>query len=90
MSEKQKKPFLERANELRKRHKEDYPDYKYQPRRRREVVKTAVDCGLVDRSTVGYHSQLTQYSNIDHSYLRYSLSPSIFTGAPVGGPGSIL
>ena len=40
MSDGQKKPFIERAEQLRKKHKQEYPDYKYQPRRRKENVKT--------------------------------------------------
>ncbi|CAL4145463.1 unnamed protein product, partial [Meganyctiphanes norvegica] len=40
MSEEQKRPFIERADHLRKKHKQEYPDYKYQPRRRKENVKT--------------------------------------------------
>ena len=40
MSDGQKKPFIERAEQLRKKHKQEYPDYKYQPRRRKENVKS--------------------------------------------------
>ncbi|KAG0714866.1 Transcription factor SOX-10 [Chionoecetes opilio] len=40
MTEDQKRPFMERADHLRRRHKLEYPDYKYQPRRRKENVKT--------------------------------------------------
>nr|XP_045604482.1 transcription factor Sox-10-like isoform X2 [Procambarus clarkii] len=40
MTEEQKRPFIERADHLRRKHKQEYPDYKYQPRRRKENVKT--------------------------------------------------
>ncbi|XP_042235961.1 transcription factor SOX-8-like isoform X2 [Homarus americanus] len=40
MTEDQKRPFIERADHLRRKHKQEYPDYKYQPRRRKENVKT--------------------------------------------------
>lgn len=40
MTEEQKRPFMERADHLRRKHKQEYPDYKYQPRRRKENVKT--------------------------------------------------
>ncbi|KAF2368814.1 High mobility group box domain [Trinorchestia longiramus] len=40
MSDDQKRPFIERADHLRQKHKQEYPNYKYQPRRRKENVKT--------------------------------------------------
>jgi hypothetical protein len=40
MTDDQKRPFIERADQLRQKHKQEYPNYKYQPRRRKENLKT--------------------------------------------------
>uniref|UniRef100_A0A2H1VUR2 SFRICE_028033 n=1 Tax=Spodoptera frugiperda TaxID=7108 RepID=A0A2H1VUR2_SPOFR len=42
LSEDEKLPFIKEADKLRTQHKKEYPDYKYQPRRRKPQPTSAV------------------------------------------------
>ena len=46
LGEDEKKPFIDEAERLRQQHKKDFPDYKYQPRRRKPLK--GAGSGLLD------------------------------------------
>nr|AJA38029.1 sex determining region Y [Monodelphis domestica] len=87
LTDNEKQPFIDEAKRLRAKHREEHPDYKYQPRRKtKSFMKNRQRCYPKDRCTYGT-SSLTQeqdtqkdlYSTTPQSYESNALISEIST-----------
>ncbi|XP_028134523.2 transcription factor Sox-10-like [Diabrotica virgifera virgifera] len=82
LSENDQKPFKEEADRLRVIHKREHPDYKYQPRRRKQNKTSPESIHLTHQKTISYHRPMKQEDSPCSPMSHTSTSPSTCSSQP--------
>ncbi|XP_049543005.1 putative transcription factor SOX-15 [Anopheles darlingi] len=81
LSAEEKNPFVKRAEELREQHKKQYPDYKYQPRRK-QAAKAAAAAAAAATAAATAAAALDKRQHHQHHHSNH--------GSPCAGSGNEL